>query len=55
MKLFKRLRLKLGLYNRAELIKFAFEMLNKKRDATYIEAEIWHSDIENFIHDLKTQ
>lgn len=47
-KLFKKLRLKLNLFTRKELIDFADEMLEKHADFQ----GIWHSDVENFIHDL---
>ena len=48
-KLFKRIRLKLGLFTRKELFDFATIMM-KKCNGNF--NEIWHADVENFIEDL---
>jgi len=50
-KLIKRIRLKLGLFTRKEMFVFGIEMMNKYvQDKNHL---VMHSDIENFIHDLK--
>ena len=51
MKLFKRIRLKLGLFTRDEMWEFGAKMAAKKYGN--VDITVWHADIENFIHDLK--
>ena len=52
-KLFKRIRLKLGLFTRTELREFAGNMIWKYYDGGDSDTLGGHTDIENFIEDLK--